>query len=224
MGAPLNPVPQVLRIFMEGFVDGNDVYKWGNVLHAAYTGTAPNNAACAEIATDISTFWLAAMAPECPAPTVLTKITVTDLTSDSAGAGEWLGIANGTRGDDSIPANAAVLISYNTPTRYKGGHPSTYLYAGGNADLDGAALWSSAFTTEVQTHWRTFLGDLVGESRGGATLSSVGFVRYRGKYLPNGGPPHYYLDTPEYFAITISEAVAAQEMASQRRRIGRRRA
>jgi hypothetical protein len=224
MGAPLAPIAECLRCFMEGFVDDNDVYKWGNVLHFTYSGTAPSNATCATIAAEISSQWGTHMAPEAPSPTTLTSVTITDLTSDSAGEGEWLGSVAGSRGDDSIPANACVLISYPSATRYKGGHPRTYLYVLGNADFDGAALWSTAATAEVQAHWQAFLTALVGYTTGGTTLSSFGFVRWRGKYAPNGGPPHYYLDTPFYTPITISNAVARQEMASQRRRIGRRRA
>lgn len=224
MGAPLNPVPNTLRVFIEGLVDNNDVYKWGNVLHIGYSGTAPSNATCAAIAEEVATVWQTEMAPECPSPTHLTAVTVTDLTSDSAGEGVWTGDVAGTRGDDSIPSNAAVLISYPAATRYKGGHPRTYLYVGGNADLDGAALWSSAFTTEVTTHWRAFIDGLIGYTTGGTSLASFGFVRYRGKYLPNGGPPLYYLDNPFYTAYPANSANAIQEMASQRRRIGRRKA
>jgi len=224
VGAPLNPVPEVFRVFIEGFVDTEDVYKWGNVLHFAYTGSTPSDSDCAGFANDTSVLWGTHMAPECPSPTALTKVTYTDLTSDSSGSGEWLGSVSGSRGDDSIPANAAVLISYPSTLRYKGGHPRSYLYVGGNADLEGAAKWSTAFTAEAQTHWRAFLTSLVGHTVGGTTISNVGFVRYRGKYLPNSGPPHYYLDVPLYSPIVISEATAAQEMASQRRRIGRRRA
>jgi hypothetical protein len=48
-------------------------------------------------------------------------------------------------------------------------------------------------------------------------------IRYRGKFLPNSGAPHFYLDTPLVNVIPISEAVGVQKMASQRRRIGRRK-
>jgi hypothetical protein len=223
MGAPLNPIPNTLRVFLEGLVDGNNVYKWGNVLHFAYSGTPPSNATCSTIANQVQAEWATHMSAEQPSPTHLDQVTVTDLTSDSAGEGVWLGTVSGTRGDDSIPSNAALLISYPAATRYKGGHPRTYLYVLGNADLDGAALWSTAATGEVQTHWQDFLTALVGYTTGGTTLANFGFVRYRGKYLPNSGPPHFYLDTPFYTPIVITEALAKQEMASQRRRIGRRR-
>jgi len=163
------------------------------------------------------------MAPECPSTTTETQVTVTDLTSTSAGEGIDTTTHTGTRGDDEIPANAAMLVSYPSATRYKGGHPRQYLFVGGNADFASAAQWSSAFTTEAQTHWQAFLTALVGYTTGGTTLSSFGFVRYHGKYLPNSGAPHYYLDAPFYTPIVVADAVTSQEMASQKRRIGRRK-
>lgn len=219
MGAPLNPVPQVLKCFLEGFVDGTDTFKWGNVLHFGYTGTAPSNATCATIAGDVSSAWNTNMASLCPSPTSLQSVTITDLTSTSAGAGESLTVHAGTRGDDSIPANAAVLISYPSAIRYKGGHPRTYLYILGNADLTGAAEWTPI--AEVNTKYQAFLTAVASLSVAGCNVNSFCSVRYRGKFLPNGGPPHYYLTTPLVNPITISTATARAEMASQRRRIGR---
>jgi hypothetical protein len=224
MGAPLNPVPQVLRTFIHGETDDTSSFHWGNVLHFKYTGAAPSNADCATLATDISEEWGTHMSPECPSPTKLLDVTVTDLTSDSAGEGEWLGTVLGSRGDDSIPSNAALLITYPAGTRYKGGHPRSYLYVLGNADLDGSGRWSFGGTAEVQAHWQAFLTACVGLAAGATTISSFGFVRYRGKFLPNGGPPHYYLDSPIYTPIVIAEAIAEQEIASQKRRVGRRKA
>lgn len=224
MGAPLHPVPEVLRVFLNGFVDNEDQFTWGNVLHVGYSGSAPDNTNCDTLANLFADAWNTQFAPECPAPTQLTDVTVTDLTSDSAAEGTWVGAHNGTRGDDSIPANAAVLISYPSALRYKGGHPRSYLYAGGNADLEGAAKWSTAFTAEVRTHWSNFLLNLLGLTVGSTTTSTVGWVRYRGKYLPNDGPPHYYLTTPMFSTFSPAEIVAHQEIASQRRRVGRRKA
>ena len=220
---PLPNIANMLRVFMEGFVDTEDIYNWGNVLHFSYTGTPPSNAVCATIAGDIYTAWGTHMAPECPSPTALTKVLVTDLTSPTSGEGEFLGASSGTRGDDSIPANAAVLISYVPTYRYRGGHPRQYLYAGGNADLEGAAKWSSAFQGEVLTHWKAFVAACEALSASGTALSSLTSIRYYGKFLPNGGPPRYLLDTPIVQTLDISQAVAAQEIASQRRRVGRRK-
>lgn len=221
MGAPLNPVPNVLKVFLEGKTDNTDIYKWGNVLHFEYSGTAPNNAVCATIAGAIEAAWAAHVASLCPSPTQLTSVTVTDLTSTTAGEGQWLGTAAGTRGDDSIPANAAVLISYPSAIRYKGGHPRTYLYALGNSDLTGAGQWTPL--GEVDSHWQAFLTAVLAAGSSGTVISQFCSVRYRGKFLPNGGPPHYYLTTPLVNVIPVASATANAEIASQKGRVGRRR-
>lgn len=225
MGAPLNPVPGVLRVVLEGFVDTSAANTlWANVLHFTYGGTPPSNTDCAVIANNVANGWAVQIASLCPSPTTLQVVTVTDLSSPSAGEGEFLVLHPGTRGDDSIPANAAVLISYPVQTRYKGGHPRQYLYVLGNADLQGATNWSTAATAEVQTHWRAFLSGVLSSGTGGTTISSFCGVRYKGKFAPNGGPPHFYLNTPIVMPINANSARAQQQMASQRGRIERRKA
>lgn len=220
---PLPPIANMLRVVIQGMVDNADVYPWANVLHFEYAGTAPANSVCATLAGDIAAAWATHMAPECPSPTHLTQVTVTDLTSATAGEGTWLGDNAGSRGDDSIPANAAVLIRYPAPSRYRGGHPRQYLYVLGNADLTGAAEWTSAATAEVQTHWHDFIVAVQALSASGTAMGTFSAVRYYGKFLPNSGPPRYRLDTPIVMPLDIDEAVAAQEIASQRRRVGRRK-
>lgn len=219
MGAPLNPVPGVLKVFLEGFIDGTDTQKWGNVLHFSYSGTAPTGPTCATIASDIATQWGSHVASLCPSPTELKTVTVTDLTSTTSGEGIALVSSAGTRGDDSIPANAACLVSYPTTLRYKGGHPRTYLYVLGNSDLTGAGQWTP--TAEVSTKWQAFLTAVAAISVAGTTLSGFVAVRYKGKFLPNGGPPHYYLTSPLVENILISGLTVQAQMASQKRRIGR---
>lgn len=221
MGAPLNPVPNVVKVFLEGWIDNDHVYKWGNVIHFDYSGTAPSNATCATIAANIGTAWSGNVASLCPSPTMLSSVTVTDLTSPSAGEGQSTTSHIGTRGDDSIPANAAVLISYPSALRYKGGHPRTYLYCLGNADLEGAGHWSVAGAAEVGTHWQAFLTACLSAGSSGTVLSAFVSIRYRGKFLPNSGSPHFYLNTPLVNTIPIASAVAQGEIASQRRRVGR---
>lgn len=225
MGAPLNPVPNTLRIVLEGFVDTSAADTlWANVLHFSYSGTPPSDTTAQTIAAQVAVAWNANVASLCPSPTTLQVVTCTDLTSTTAGEGEALVLYPGTRGDDSIPANAAVLVSYPSVLRYKGGHPRSYLYVLGNADLQGATNWSTAATAEVQTKWRAFLSAAALVSVSGTSLASFVTVRYRGKFLPNGGPPHYYLNTPLVNVVPANSAVTRQKMASQRGRIGRRKA
>lgn len=223
MGAPLNPVPQVLRIFIEGLVNSTTSYKWGNVLFAKYTGPAPSNASCDTLAGFIGSSWGTYVAPIVATQVEKTKVSVTDLTSTSSGQGEDLTTVSGTLSGASPPASAAVLISYPAPTRYKGGHPRNYLLAGVDASLANNSQWTTVFATAAQGAWNAFLNDLIGLTVSGTTIATIGTVRYKGKFLPNGGPPHYYLDTPAYSPLDPSACVAQIEVASQRRRIGRRK-
>src|SRR5215469_2188623 len=114
---PLPPVPNVLRIVVQGNTSTAGEYPWANVLHFTYSGGAPTSANCATIAADVSAAWGAHMAAECPNTTVQNFVQVTDLTSATAGEGTSLTSTPGTRGDDEIPANAAVLISYPVAVR-----------------------------------------------------------------------------------------------------------
>jgi hypothetical protein len=218
---PLPPVPGVLRVVLMGNATTTEDYPWANVLHFNYGGTAPSNATCLTIATTMASAWNTDMAPECPSPTVLNQLVVTDLTSATAGEGTWLGTHAGTRGDDEIPSNVAFLISYGTATRYRGGHPRTYLMVGGNADFLDAAHWSTAFTAEVGTHWTNFITACLAAGAAGCVISSLCAVSYISKEI-NPTPP-YRRTTPLVYELSTGDMVANQQMASQRRRIGRRR-
>lgn len=120
----LPDVPGVLKIVLAGDVDNEDIYGWANVLHFKYSGPPPSDADCATIGSDVATIWGTRMAPQCPSPTRLGEVNVIDLTSHTAGQWDSTVSVNGTRGDDSIPANAAMLMSYPVGTRYRGGAPS----------------------------------------------------------------------------------------------------
>lgn len=218
---PLPPVANVLRIALSGVVDNEDIYGWSNILHWPYSGAAPSDADCSAIGSYVATEWGTHIAPLCPSPTALTEVNVIDLTSSTAG--QWALAVNvaGTRGDDSIPANASLLISYPVGTRYRGGHPRTYLYVLGNADLEGAAKWSTAATAEVLAAWKAFLLSVNGHAQGGTTLGTFCAVSYVDRIV-NPVPP-YRRPVPLVLPIDVTLSRARQEMASQRGRIGRRR-
>lgn len=216
---PLPPVPGVLKVVLNGFIDNLDVQNWANVLHFRFSGGQPSGADCVQIGATVADMWRVNMAPECPSPTSLQNVTVTDLTSNVAGEGVFGSPEFGTRGDDSIPANAAYLVSYPSPIRYRGGHPRTYLYVLGNADLQGAGEWSTLATAEVLAHWKAFIAEVQGIVTGSTSMGSLCFV----KYVDSASvplPPHR-LASPLVFNLNINVARGHAQMASQRGRIGR---
>lgn len=218
---PLPPVPQVLRVVLQGTSGAAVAFPWANVLHFLYSGSAPSASVLNTMAGNVNFTWQNHMAAECPNTTSLTKVVITDLTSNTSAEGESLSVVPGTRGDDEIPANAAALISYPVSVRYRGGHPRTYLMVGGNADFLDAAHWSTAFTAEFTSHWQGFLSAIIGYSNGGMTVAELVAVSYVDKQL-NPTPP-YRRTNPVVYPLVAANCVGQQQMASQRRRIGRRR-
>lgn len=218
---PLPPVPQVLKVIIQGNSGESTPLTWQNVLHLSYSGSAPSGSVCNALALHVATEWGTHMSPEQVSNCIQNEVTVTDLTSATSGSGADFTSNTGSRGSDEIPANVAFLINYNITRRYRGGRPRTYLIVGGNADFLDAAHWSTAFTAEVGTHWTAFLNAVIGYSSGGTTLDNLVNVSYYDKAL-NPVPP-YRRTTPVVDPIVIADLIAEQQMASQRRRIGRRR-
>lgn len=218
---PLPAVPQVLKVRVQGNTSEASPVTWENVLHFSYSGAAPSVSVANTIAGQISSEWNTHMAPECPATTVMNLVQVIDLTSATSASGADFTVHPGTRGDDEIPANAAMLAIYPLARRYRGGHPRSYLLVGGNADFLDAAHWSTLFTAEVQSHWAAFLDAIVGYSTGGTTLTNLVNVSYYSKEV-NPVPP-YRRPVPLVDVLDVATMYTEQQMASQRRRIGRRR-
>ena len=216
---PLPPANEILKVAIRGAVDLILKEVWENVFHLKYTGGAPSSTDLATLAGYVASQWSTHMAPECPSPTTLKEVDITDLTSPTSGAAAWTGSTAGTRGDDSIPSNAAVLISYPIPRRFQGGHYRTYLYVGGNADLQGAAEWATLFQAEALTHWHDFLAAILGHSAGAASITDLVGVSYVNK--ATGTPPHYLRSTPLVDTLNIATMYSQLGIASQRRRIGR---
>lgn len=217
MGAPLPAVPNVLKAVLSGFVDNLKQEVWSNILHFAWTGSLPTNSSLSSLAMSLANLWNTNMASTAPSPTSLQSVELEDLSSSTGAGGSAFVNMPGTRGDDSIPANSAVLISYPVALRYKGGHPRTYVLALGNADLDGAAEWNPTAVNEVQTKWNNFINAFLQYQVSGTQISAHVAVRQRGKFLPNEGPPHYYLTSP--IVMDLPYGTAQQRIATQRRRV-----
>jgi len=210
----LPPVPNVLRCFIEGFVDNDDTYRWGNVLYFEFTGGSPTPSNLTALCNDVGTAWNSNVAELCPSPIHLTNVKLTDLTSSTSSEATASTPHAGTRGDDSIPANAAVLMSYPSGgLRYRGGHPRSYLLAGGNADLEGAAHWAETFRALAEGKWNDFIATISALSEASISMGQHVAVSYRSGNARRTSP----------VVLTLGPAAAAAEMASQRRRIGRRK-
>lgn len=158
---PLPSVPDVLRINVDWTL-GLDLNAQVR-LHASYTGTAPNDAACTTIASDLltqaNTDWL----PLQSTAVSLDSFTVTDLSSPTGGTGVFTFSNPGTRSGSQLPADAAVLWNLHIARRYRGGKPRGYFPFGVGGDLTNPQEWSSAAVTAFETglqNWLTYLSSL----------------------------------------------------------------
>lgn len=214
-------VPNVIKSVAKGVSGEATPLDWANIIHFAFSGVSPTTAFLTTLAGVISSQWNTHMAPEQVSNVTLENVELTDLTSSTSASVSYPTSVTGTRGDDEIPANVAYLVNYPITRRYRGGHPRNYLIVGGNADFLDAAHWSTAFTAEVINHWDAFLAAIVGYSAGGTTITGLVNVSYYDKAL-NPTPP-YLRTTPIVDTINLATMTGEQQMASQRRRIGRHR-
>ena len=119
-----------------------------------------------------------------------------------------------------MPASSCYLIDYPISTRYRGGHPRTYLPSGPIGGLSDSAHWSSGVIATLQTGWRTFIGLLYSSTYTSFSAASQVCVSYVNKVINPVKP--YRRTTPLVYAITQNTATVKLEVASQRRRIGRK--
>jgi hypothetical protein len=219
---PLPPVPSVLKIAQSGVMSGG--FNWANVFHMAYGGSAPSIADCETICNKVAALWVADSAPVCPAATKLEKVVVTDLSSPTSSEGTVLFSDSGTSSFNPIPANATFLISKLIEARYRGGHPRSYLAIGGDGHLQDGAHWNAAFVTTGLAVWDNLIAGLIGGNPYGAT--NIGLECSVSYYTTDYTvTPHKRIRraVPVVYDIPVNGYSAHAEIASQRRRIGRKR-
>jgi hypothetical protein len=187
-----------------------------------YSGPPPSAANLQTYASAIANSWNTNVASLCPAPIVLATIVVTDLNSNSGAQAVVPAVHPGTRGDEMIGANTAMLVSYPVSLRYRGGHPRSYLLVGGFADIDGGMMYHVAFRDEVKAHHDAFLFTLSQVVAGSTAWNQLVAVRRHGKFLPNSGAPHFVLNNPIVLPIVPNSGIYHTQAASQKGRIGRR--
>jgi len=218
---PLPSVPNVIKVAVKGTYTSG--YNWANVFHWTYGGTPPSPSACATLAAQIFNTYGGQFLQDMPPIQSMTDCVVTDLSSPTGGEGTFHNVTAGQSTADKLPGNVCTLVSKTIFQRYRGGHPRTYLPIGTDENLADQAHWNSAFVTHVTATWQSFVDSVVGLSDGGATLGQECAVSYyETDYTVT---PHRRVRraVPVVYDIAIDGYTIRAELASQRRRIGRRR-
>jgi hypothetical protein len=195
-------------------------YNWANVMHFAYGGPAPSSGVCDVFATALEEQWNNAFSPNSHPSVIITGAKVTDLSSSFGGAGSVATTDAGTSTGTLLPGNAAFLVSKAIAFRYRGGHPRSYIVTGVQENLLDSGHWNTAFVTTTTSNHVAFLEGFVGTSSGGTTIGLECSVSYYG-----GAPPilgrSVRRAVPLVFDVPADGYSYSQELAAQRRRIGR---
>jgi hypothetical protein len=213
----LPPVAGVIKIAIQGTIGP---YKWAMIMHAQYSGGPPDAADLTTFAAALEASWSTNIKSFFCSDIYLTEINVTDLSSTSGANGLWSGSVVGTGSGTFNTANASVLATYPSSYRYRGGHPRSYWPPFAAGQLSDSAHWSSANLAAFQTAAEVFLGLLYTSTYTTMTLAGQCAVSY--VYTPVGGSPGTRRTTPLVMPITRNSVSFPTEVASQRRRIGRK--
>jgi hypothetical protein len=151
---------------------------------------------------------------------ILTQTTVTDLTSSTGAQGVDSTSETGSNGGTLVAGNAAILINFPSSFRYRGGHPRVYLPPGAETDLVNSANWSTAKVTSVQTAFAGLQTAIATSTSGSFSLAGQCAVSYYSTAV-TPAPPHRRV-TPLIMPIATGAFTVEAEVASQRRRIGRK--
>jgi hypothetical protein len=104
----------------------------------------------------------------------------------------------------------AFLISKAIQRRYRGGHPRCYLAIGSQAQKQSSSQWLTTFTSSATNAYAAFIT----ATANGAMWSGVG-----AEVCVHTKLNHEVVTAP--FVDIVQAYVGQQQMASQRRRIGR---
>lgn len=204
----LPPVAQTIKVVANWRYGSKNV---ANVTHWSYTGVG---AAPLALLTSLAN----AYSEQMVAQNTLYGASLTTVSCEAIDLSSDLGLSaivetaqEGTRVGEFIGANMAVLLSYTTARRYRGGHPRTYLPFGTALDVSSPQLWNGDFIPEVDGAWDDLIVACLSATGGGSAINSQVQVSYR-----TDGAPR---DVPITDQLTFTGADA--NIASQRRRDGR---
>lgn len=214
---PLPVVPGVVKLVLSSLRSDSPVE---NILHMAYTGTAPDSPTLAsyltsEVAPAAETLFNA------EGSTDLTGVSIEaiDLASDVGASATVDFSSTGVRTGDFAPSSAAVVISMEINRRYRGGHPRNYWPFGtaGTYEASSSKLWDTSFIADVQTKFTTFADAIQAVTVSGTSFTTLVNVSYYNKVV-NPDPP-YRRTTP--LVDNIVGYTVKQRICSQRRRLGK---
>lgn len=193
----------------------NQTHPWANVFFLKYTGVAPTDVQLNTLCSSIGSLWATTFGTRLLASTSLTNVIAQDLTNAQSanGVDGTTRTATGAAGT-ALPVSVAMCITWHVNSRWRGGHPRTYLSGLSGNDIQAGNQWTSASTTSMRTQATAFRTGLNGLTAAGNSWSFVCLRRHETK----SDGTHSPIVPPRPLPI-VSELVD-QRIDSQRRRLG----
>jgi hypothetical protein len=215
-------VPKVVRID-EHFVLGADQNAMWRTFWQ-YSGTL-NNTDANVWAADIFAAWHAggSFAPQTSPSTSHVKTELTDLSTNSSPQAIITGSNAGTAGGGALAAGTAMVISFKTARRYRGGHPRIYIPGIPSAMLQTAQTWFATSMASMLSAFATYASAVetnLPSAGGTATQVNVSYFQgFTNVTFPSGRiRPVPKLRSAGPVVDLIVNAFVNPNVASQRRR------
>lgn len=171
---PLPDAPASYRVSCTGV---NGAATWANVFHVNDGVGGASVADLNSFASDFANAFDGHLNEHQSDQSLLTAITVTDLTTTSGNVGTWAGSMAGDVSGQQCPAQVAACISWKIAARYRGGKPRTYL-AG---ILEAQRADTTHFTPTAVSNWLSDASGFLAAVNGlsiGSNLVTLGCVSY----------------------------------------------
>jgi hypothetical protein len=188
-----------------------------------YTGGPPSNADCAALAASIIASWGAHLIGFHTTDRMLDSVSVTDLTSSTAGEATTAAGTAGTEGGGKLPADVCLLEQLEVGRRFRGGHPRKYWPMGSDTNLADAQKWDATWLGTVLVALDAFYAAFAGSTFGSTTLvGGVNVSYYSGFTVHTGTTGRARNISTVRLAPVLDTVLArnvAQGIASQRKRL-----
>jgi hypothetical protein len=220
--AALPAVPATLRVAL--LVEADTVAPCLTRFFVTYTGTAPSDAQLTTFNGAVASAWGSDIAPLVDTNSVLIQIESIDLTSSTSAVATTTESTAGTRSGTQLPAQLAMVTSYEIARRYRGGHPRGYWRAGITTDLGQPRAWATGFVTSFQSGVNSFFTAVLAATWSGAGTLTQSNVSYYEGFTPTPYPPSGRYKNVSKLRVggpvvdTVTSRVARSSVGTQRRR------
>jgi len=153
---------------------------WANIMHAKFSGGPPSAADLTTIGTAFAANYNFYFLPLMSAASLrFTSVKVSDLSTAASASAEPTVSFSGGNVNSSVPNSVAFGIEWHAATRYRGGHPKTFLPGYVAVGLADSLSWTSGTVTTTQTAVNGFLTSAVGISGGTTVVGGLVVVHFR---------------------------------------------